>query len=149
MSINWKKCQHKSAIGNDVEYQDLQGNNQFVSIRKEGGLKKELVSKKGDPQAKFQMVDRSRDMMDISYPGYDVNVMSVPAKARKQYYLVVDHTRKVANPVLKSKFEEFYSDIKGGGKIKADKKVSQSDHSTNPDEDKRLAKKNKEVEKIK
>lgn len=149
MAVNWRKCQHKVEIGNDIEYQDLQGNNQFVSIRKEGGIVKELVSKPGELQAKYQMMDRSREIMDVSYPGYDVNTVSKPAEARGEYYLVVDHTRKVANPVLKSKFKEFYTDIHGQGKIKADKKVSPSDHSINPDENQKLAKKNKDIEKIK
>ena len=149
MALEWKKCQWKSALGNDVEYSDLKTGSKFVSLRKEGGMVKELVSKPGDLQAKFQMKDRSREILDISYPGYDVNVNSKPAAEKDKYYLVVDHTRKTAAPVEKVHFHEFYADVKGGGKPKGDKNVSQSDHSSNPDEDKKQKGKNKELEKRK
>lgn len=147
MALSFTRATWKGGPSNHVEYCDLKTGSKFVKLREEKKVVRELIKKEGMVEGKFKDVEYKRDFLDVSYPGYDVNVITVPAKERGQYFLVVDHTRRTANPVHKEKFEWNYSP--GAGKIKGDSSVNAGAPAVNPDEDARLKKINKEKEKRK
>ena len=146
MSLSFQKAILKSSPTENIEFCNLKTGNKFVQVK----VEKKTVRVKDD---KSRIVGRyinqtlEKELLGVSYPQMDVNVIWIPAQERNQYFLVVNHTLKRANPVLKSKFDEFYT--RTSGKAKGDAGLIAGRQGTNPEENKRQKGKNKEMEKRK
>lgn len=149
MALSFTKATWKHHPDHDVEYCNLQAGNKFVRVETETKVVNELIKKENLAEGYFKDVTYTRDFLLVSYPQYDVNEIKVNAEERDQYFLVVNHTIRRANPVLKHKFEWNYSPG-GSGKIIGDSKVHSVEAgavAVNPDEDKKAQKQLKDHEK--
>ena len=140
--MEFKRCIWKNGPTDKVEYSELKTGSRFVSLRSDKEVEKKTILTQGPDYGKTQDITKVRDILVIQYPHEDVQSFEVKANKRQDYWLVVNHTKKTARPVLKVNFDRFYS--KGvGGKVQGDRGVMPPEMGkTDKSADERLKKQN-------
>ena len=144
--MSFKKCTWKAEPTHDVEYDDLKTGNRFVTLETKEKTVREIVQEKGPSYGRYKNTVYKKDFLNVEYPGKDVNEITVLAKEKEKYFLVVNHTLGRANPVLKEKFEEFYTPSSSAKPGKGDKGILPGKpRGPNPHQNKKQKAKNKEL----
>lgn len=143
----WRKATWRGHESDDIEVAECHAHNKFVTIKTKTRVERILVKKEGMRDGIWRDQEFKKDFLVIKYPARDVNKITINALEKDKYYLVVNHTQGTANPIHKEKFDEFYFFSSYVQPVTGDSKVSDSSQAVNAENELKLRKKNKEIEK--